>query len=131
MLEKLKEYKELIAIIVFFIGGFIWLTSQFPTKNDLTSEINSLNCLLEKYMTLTQLQIQNQEFEKQAQKLADRICQMRIDGQKAPLTPAMKFELEQMESELDHNQTEHRTNTKEIEGILAQLARNVCKKVPK
>jgi hypothetical protein len=25
MLDKLKEYKELIAIIVFFLGGFIWL----------------------------------------------------------------------------------------------------------
>ena len=41
MLAKLKEYKELTAIIVFFLGGFLWLEREFdrhPTRGDLKVE---------------------------------------------------------------------------------------------
>ena len=56
-LEKLKQYKEIIAIIIFFLGGFFWLQAEFPNKSDLRSEVGSLNCQLKSYMLLTQLQI--------------------------------------------------------------------------
>ncbi|WP_149339154.1 hypothetical protein [Neorhizobium sp. P12A] len=32
LLSKLNEYKEIISIIVFFIGGCIWIYSTFATK---------------------------------------------------------------------------------------------------
>ena len=128
MLEKLKEYKEMIAIIVFFLGGFIWLNSQFPKKSDLTAEIGSLNCQLEKYMTLTQLQIRSQELGKQAQDLATRISDVETNSGDAHLSPAMKFELDQMKSDLIHNREKHRSNKDEIAKILDELARNVCKR---
>ena len=128
MLEKLKEYKEMIAIIVFFLGGFIWLNSQFPKKSDLTAEIGSLECQLEKYMTLTQLQIRSQELEKQAHDLTTRISAMGTNSGDAHLSPAMKFELDQMKSDLKHNREKHRSNQDEIAKILDELARNVCKR---
>lgn len=131
MLEKLKEYKELIAIIVFFLGGFIWLNNQFPTKSDLTAEMESLNCQLDKYMTLTQLQIRGQELVKQAQDLATRISDMETNSGNVPLSPAMKFELDQFKSDFEHNREKHRSNKSEITKILDELARNVCKKVNK
>ena len=56
-LEKLKQYKEIIAITIFFLGGFFWLQAEFPNKSDLRSEVGSLNCQLKSYMLLTQLQI--------------------------------------------------------------------------
>jgi hypothetical protein len=41
-LAKLKEYKELIALIMFFVGGIIWLYAAFATK----SYVASIRCLL-------------------------------------------------------------------------------------
>lgn len=128
MLEKLKEYKEIVAIIVFFLGGFMWLNNQFPTKNDLKSEIGSLNCLVEKYMTLTQLQIRGQELVKQTELLATQIFDREANHAEAPLSPAMQFELSQLKSDYEHNRREYRTNNTEIEKILDELARNVCRR---
>ena len=132
MLEKLKEYKELIAIIVFFLGGFIWLDTQFPTKSDLKAEIASLNCLLEKYMTLTQLQVRGQELEKQTQELARRISEVLpddISGSSSPLSPAMKLEFEQLKSDHAANRDALRSNKTEMKKIQDELARHVCGKV--
>jgi hypothetical protein len=80
MLEKLKEYKELIAIIAFFLGGFLWIEDHFPAKSDLTSQIGSTNtqvevlrCLLKEYMTLTQLQIRQATLNTHIQELDSEI----------------------------------------------------------
>jgi hypothetical protein len=35
-LNILKEYKELIAILVFFLGGVLWMFGYFATKQQLT-----------------------------------------------------------------------------------------------
>jgi hypothetical protein len=128
MLEKLKEYKELITIIVFFLGGFIWLNNQFPTKKDLTAEIGSLICKLEKYMTLTQLQIHVQELDKQAKDLTTRFSDMETNIGDELLSPAMKFEFDQIKSEIEHNIEKKRSNEAEIEKILDELARHICER---
>ena len=131
MFNKLKEYKELVAIIVFFLGGFIWLNNQFPTKSDLTAEVETLNCLLEKYMTLTQLQIRGQVLEKQLQNLADRISEMESTRGNVDLSPAMTFEFDRLKSDFEHKRNEYRSNKAEIDKILDELGRNVCRKVTK
>ncbi len=131
MIEKLKEYKELITIIMFFLGGFLWLNNQFPTKSDLKAEVGSLNCLVEKYMTLTQLQIRGQDLEKETQDLATRISNMKIDNEDLYLSPAMKFEMNQLKSDFEHNREKYRNNSSEIVKILDELARNICRKVTK
>ena len=114
---------------MFFLGGFIWLNNQFPTKSDLKAEIESLNCLVEKYMTLTQLQIRCQELGKQAKNLATRISDMETNSEDANLSPAMKFEIDQIKSDFEHNRQKYRSNNTEISKILDELARNICKKV--
>ncbi len=43
MLKRLKEYKEFIAILVFFFAGGVWLYADFVTKEWLTQEIKLLN----------------------------------------------------------------------------------------
>lgn len=134
MLEKLKEYKEIITIIVFFLGGFIWLYTQFPSKSDFNAEMASLKCLLEKYMTLTQLQIGAQELEKQIQSLAKKVSEAQPDdpsGKALALSPAMKLEFEQLKSDLVGRRTELRSNTTEMEKIRNELGRQVCGKVNK
>lgn len=54
LLRTIKEYKELIAIIVSFIGGALWVFDYFATKEEVkdlrsstTSESNQLHCLLQ------------------------------------------------------------------------------------
>lgn len=56
MLEKLNQYKEIITIMVFFLGGFIWMENQFPTKTYLSSQVKLLSCELQEYMKITQLE---------------------------------------------------------------------------
>lgn len=131
MLGKLKEYKELIAIIVFFLSGFIWLNNQFPTKDDLTEEVGSLNCLLEKYMTVTQLQIRNQELEKHAEDLAATISGMESTSLDTPLSPAMKVDLEQKKFDLKTNRNQRKINQDKINEIMDELARDVCRRTKK
>jgi|GEM_PF-1338292 len=131
MLQKLKEYKEIIAIVVFFLGGFIWLESQFPKKSDLKSEIKTLNCLLEKYMVLTQLQIHGQKLEKQIQDIKikiDSTFQINSDGTSPRLSPPMEYELEELRESLSNMKKELKNDNDEMEKVDNELARNICGK---
>ncbi|MCP5085752.1 MAG: hypothetical protein GY952_02960 [Rhodobacteraceae bacterium] len=69
-LKKLGEYKEFIAIVSAALGGFIWFESLVAKQKDLVqikdslsdlatvSAIVELDCQLDLYMTLTQVQMQ-------------------------------------------------------------------------
>lgn len=133
MLEKLKEYKELLGIVVFFLGGFFWIQTQFarfPTKTDLRSEVRVLNCLLDKYMTLTQLQLRARELERQAQDLTSQINAYGDDREstRPGLSPAMSQELEAKKADLAAVRIDIKTNTNEILKTGSELQRNVCGK---
>jgi len=129
MLEKLKEYKEIIVLILFFTGGFIWLETRFSTKTDLQTEIASLNCLVEKYMILTQCQIRGQDLERQIQDLNKKIHMMRPDGSSPILSPAMTVEFEEFKTDLTHKKSELGQNKETIQKICDELQRHVCRKV--
>jgi len=143
MLDKIKEYKEIITIIVFFLGGFIWLENQFPKKTDLKeetgslktdfkSQIKSLDCLLEKYMTMTQLQIRGQNLEKEINDLEVKIqstFQVNGQGNTPPLSPAMQHELKKLEEDLLAKTKDLQKNNNDMENINNELARNICGKV--
>jgi len=139
MLERLKYYKEVITIILFFLGGFFWISDQFPSKSnlnseissiksDLSGEIQSLNCLLDKYMTLTQLQMNSQALEKELLILEQQITGMSSEVSAALLTPAMKFQLEQFKSDFSHKKEALRDKLDKITAISAELGRNICSK---
>ena len=128
MLEKLKAYKELLAIIVFFLGGLFWIQNQFPTKTDLKAQIGVLNCLLDKYMVLTQRQIRGRDLERQLQELTAQINLFTDDhGPSHPaISPAMLQELEAKRQELTDVRRDLKSNADEIQKTSDELARNLC-----
>jgi hypothetical protein len=129
-LQRLQEYKELLAIMVFFLGGFFWIQGQYPTKNDLKAQIGVLSCLLDKYMSLTQLQNHAQSLDGQAQQLREEIAAFRGDPDRSqpPLSPAMKQELDSKKAELVNVQSEFKKTAAQIQAAGEELARNVCGK---
>jgi len=132
MLEKLKDYKELIAIIVFFLGGFVWLQTQFPNKNDLKSELGAIRCQLNQYMKLTQLQILSQEQERQLLTLKGQLSSAKPeadDGSMLTISPAMKIEIDQLKLEYSTMRNQLGQTTSEMAKIRDELARGVCGKV--
>ena len=129
-LQRLQEYKELLAIMAFFLGGFFWIQGQYPTKSDLKAQIGVLSCLLDKYMSLTQLQNRAQTLEGEAQQLREEIALFDSGGSRTqpPLSPAMKQELESKRSELVNVQGDLKTTAAQIHATGDELARNVCGK---
>ena len=128
MIEKLKQYKELITIILFFLGGFTWMETQFPTKTDLQAEIASLNCLVEKYMILTQCQMHGQDLEKQIQDINKQINMISPNGSSPGLSPALAVEFEELKSDLTHKKSELGQNKESMQKIVDELQRNVCRR---
>jgi hypothetical protein len=53
-LDALNRYKELIAIIVFFIGGISWLYGYFATKE----QVKVMKCLMNTNIEYIQYQLQ-------------------------------------------------------------------------
>jgi hypothetical protein len=128
MLEKLKEYKELIGILVFFLGGFFWLQREFPTKADLKNEIGILNCLVDKYMTLTQRQMRGQELDRQIQELDKQIKNKFSTSRTLTLSPAMEQEFEELKKDLSNKKNALNENTNAMVAIGEELQRNICRK---
>jgi hypothetical protein len=126
------QYKELLGIVVFFLGGFFWIQNQFekfPTKTDLRSEIQVLNCLLDKYMLLTQLQLRGRELERQAQVLINQISAYDEGNPgRPPISPAMRQDLDVKRTDLATARGDLRGNTTEIQKIGDELQRNVCRR---
>ena len=126
MLDKLKEYKELIAIIVFFLGGFFWLQTQYPDKKDLAS----VTCLLDKYMKLTQLQLLSQELDKQVSIMETKISDASSHNggeSNVPMSPAMLMELEQLKQDYTTKRNELGQTGHEMTQIRDDLMRAVCR----
>jgi hypothetical protein len=53
-MDALNRYKELIAIIVFFVGGISWLYGYFATKE----QVRVMKCLLNTNIEFIQYQLQ-------------------------------------------------------------------------
>ena len=131
MIEKLKEYKEIITLVAFFLGGFLWIQQQYPTKTDLKSEIGVLNCMVDRYMSLTQLQLLGSDLQTQAQELKEEIQRFGTgtDREHLPISPGMRQTLEDKKATLVAVRTDLKTNVKDVQKALAELSRNVCRKV--
>jgi hypothetical protein len=131
MLDRLKEYKELIAILVFFLGGFFWLQSEFPSKGELRAEIGSLDCVLQSYMKLTQSQISSQEQEKQVSELMRKLSEAPPDDASRSglsVSPAMRVEFEQLKADYTAKRQQLADTTKEMAQIRKDLEMNICGK---
>lgn len=54
LLPHLREYKEFIAILVFFLGGFFWIYGVFETKE----QVRILQCLTNQNIGMIQARMQ-------------------------------------------------------------------------
>lgn len=148
MLGKLKEYKEIIAIVVFFLGGLTWLHKEFPDKKDVESQqqhlqanlksqkralearLASLQCLVDKYMQLTQLQIQNATLAKDIDTLETARDTTNANGHgDVQLSPELKHQFAAMMQDLANKTARWNANDAEMQKVSDQLQRNVCMKV--
>jgi len=129
-IQRLQEYKELLALVAFFLSGFVWIQNQYPTKSDLKAQIGELSCLVGKYMVLTQLQYSAQNLDGDARQLREEIAAFGDDPAHAqpPLSPAMERELESKKAVLAAKQDESKTTAASIQTTRDELARNICGK---
>lgn len=143
MLTKLNQYKEFIAILVFFLGGFFWIDSQYPKKtdletqlvgvsdkvrgvnDDLTGQILNLQCLLKKYMELTQLQISAQAKEKKIDNLRLSIDSF-ADIEDELMSPEMKRVFAGFEDEHEAEKGALSEIANEIDSIQGDLQLQSC-----
>lgn len=124
MIEKLKEYKEIITIIVFFLGGFVWLEAKFPQKSDLTYEIDYLNCRLTKQMELTQTQLRfNTLYQEYVE--CDRQISMFSN---VILSPAMKQESDRLTANRSVIMKDLSSVKSDLVKISDENAKDVCRK---
>lgn len=136
MLSKLKEYKEFVAILVFFLGGFFWIDSEFPKKSDVTSvrdglsnQVTTLECMLKQYMRLTQLQLGAQQTEKRIRELRDQWLERQDSTaglQPAELSPAMRHELNELKEQLDAERSLLNEISGEIREVNEDLKLQTC-----
>lgn len=122
MIAKLNQYKEVITIAAFFLGGFAWIESQYPKRGDL----EVLECLLMEYMTLTQQQIRAQDLEKQAIDLQARLADPHLASSETGLSPALRMVLDDQRTELGALRKELLTLERSMREIEDKLQRNSC-----
>lgn len=135
MLAKLKEYQELIAILVFFLGGFFWLESQFPQKTDLESvktdlqkENAVLKCLLKKNMVLVQDQIQASALEKSIKEKNEYIYFLseKLKTDAKSMSPVMQLKLTEAREEVVAQKDDLKTVITRMQDTKNELERNIC-----
>ncbi|HEY1963144.1 MAG TPA: hypothetical protein VGG69_12045 [Rhizomicrobium sp.] len=122
MLDKLNQYKEVITLVVFFLGGFFWIENQFPTKIDLTKQIGVLKCELDNYMKLTQLQIRSRDLEKSVQAL-DTDLEMPVA---ADIPPSFRDVIESKKSQRTEDVAALKVVNDQIASIFTDLGRQIC-----
>ena len=91
--QRLKEYKEFVAVLVFFLGGVTWAYGVFATQQ----QINQLKCLLNTNISLIHNQTQSrfllQELTSKQMHLAE-ILERQANGKPGRGDPRRGLELE-------------------------------------
>ena len=120
VLERLSDYKEVISVIVFFLGGLYWVDGHFPSRDDLNNKIGVLNCKVDAYMDLTQHQIRQKNLEDDTA----RIDQQRQfydesgNAQSGHPTAAMQQQRKEILDKLDNDRA---TDQKQLEANQAEM----------
>jgi hypothetical protein len=132
VLDKLKEYKDVISIVIFFLGGFFWVQSELPKKDDLEAvkqelltKNKVLKCLLKSNMTLVQNQIQASSLEKTIKEKQDYL----VLSDKFPvenMSPAMKATLNELNEDVTNKKAELRAVIMRMQNTRSDLEKNIC-----
>lgn len=84
LLSRLNEYKELITIVMFFLGGAIWLYSAFATK----AYVGNIRCLLGATIERVDNEAQSRTIKADIVEGNTKIEQLKADLTKAQSTGA-------------------------------------------
>lgn len=76
LLETIKEAKEFIAILVFFVGGVIWLYAAFATKR----QVAGVRCLLGATIERIDNEAQAKNFQAEIVEHSVRLQQIQNSG---------------------------------------------------
>jgi len=125
VLQVLNEYKEIIVVIAFFLGGVFWIQDRFPTKTDLVAQLSFIKCQLDEYMQLTQLQVRHEQLSAQ---LAQQLGSATTVSSKVALSPSMKQTLSDLQTQRAQLRAAGDTASAAMQKISDDLGRNLCAK---
>ena len=118
-ISKLKEYKEFIGILVFFIAGAIWLFAYFATKNQL--EIQA--CVTDKRFIV----LQNQATENNLTAIFNDSLRQQVQLKKlSNPTDEEALQLAKLEAALPDLQKQIGNAKSNIKQALGVLNSNAC-----
>jgi methyl-accepting chemotaxis protein len=126
MIEKLKEYRDLIGLVVFFLGGLFWVQNQFPTKTDLSDQLGVVKCQLRSYMSLTQDELHVQDLTGKIQDIDQQLAAL-SEGT-AQTSPSIAGMVEKQRSDRDSYLADLKTTNTQMSDITQSLERQECGK---
>ncbi len=132
MLDKLKEYRDVISLVIFFLGGFVWIQNELPKKDDLEAvkqelliKNKVLKCLLKSNMMLVQDQIQANALEKTIKEKQDYLG-LSDQLREQDMSPAMKATLAEFKEDIANKKKQLTDVVARMETTKSDLERNIC-----
>lgn len=124
MIEKLKEYRDLIGLVVFFLGGFFWAENQFPTKIDLNVQMSRMRCQLTDYMSLTQDQIRAADMNGKIQDINQQLNAFSAPG--VTISPSMQDIVNQQKADRQQYLDDLKAANTDMQAINQRLQKQDC-----
>lgn len=124
LLHVLNEYKEILTVIIFFLGGVFWIQNHFPTKTDLISQLSLIKCQLDGYMQLTQQQVRHEQITAQIAQLTQQL----ESAKTVALSPSMEESLADLRTQKAQLLAAGDAASAAMQKINDDLGRNVCAK---
>jgi hypothetical protein len=135
VLQKLKDYKEVIALIVFFLGGFTWIQKNFPDKTYLDdrikaqgSKIATLECLLSHNINATDAQLKMKIHSDDIEKFRARSATLNHKSP-ATLSEDEKNELDELKRSIENARDDLQKEQNRSDAILSDFKAGKCNNV--
>lgn len=126
LLGTLNDYKEVLSIIVFFLGGVWWIQDRFPTKTDLNSNVNFIKCQLKEYMELTQQQIKHEQASASLAEVVQELGSPMALQRAVELSPSMQQMIAGFKDKETYFRSEVDASSTAMSNINDNLARGIC-----
>ena len=124
LVELIKPWKELIAIIAFFGGGAIWVGGYFATKH----QVDKLECFAIHSLTLARAEtILGHTFDEIVQKSV-RIDQLEGKVKDNLVTDSDRLELKRLQRELKDLEETRKAASNRFEASEKSLKEGLCPK---
>lgn len=124
IVDALKPWKELIAILVFFGGGAAWIAGYFATKR----QVDKLECFARESVTLARAETaMRYTFDEIVQK-SMRIDQLEGKTKDSTATESDRLELKRLQRELKDLEERRKAASTKFESSEKSLTDGICSK---